>query len=266
MSELGKRKYVSDYVGPVGVRRVGIIRGGTKRGYMFNYARSYRKSGGIPSRYRGTLQRSGYYGRYTRRTQVARLRRGLNIEKKFFDTAISFAVDATGEVPATGQLNLIPQGVTESTRVGRVCQIKSLQMKIQCTYVPGVDTNGVGVMYLYLVQDKQCNGAAAAATDVLTSTDYKTAMINMSNSQRFRILRRWEYTFQSGAGVQTAFGRDVKVINEYVKMNLPLEFSSTTGAITEIKSNNLFLLAGSDAVTDDSINVAGTVRVRFTDI
>ena len=32
-------------------------------------------------------------------------------ELKFFDTALSFTCDATGEVPATGQLALIPQGI-----------------------------------------------------------------------------------------------------------------------------------------------------------
>lgn len=228
----------------------------------------YYKRRSVPGRYQGRLRRGGFYGRYSRGSQAARLRRGLHIEKKFFDTTLSFTFDATGEVPATGQLNLIPQGVTESTRVGRTAQIKSLQIRSLITYVPAADTLGVGTAYLYLVLDKQANGAAAAVTDVLTGTAMPLAMFNMANAERFKIIRKWTHTFQSGAGVSAAFGRDQWQLDDYVKLNLPIEYDSSaiTGAITTIRSNNLFLLAGSDATTDDEIACAGTVRLRFTDI
>lgn len=205
-----------------------------------------------------------YYGRFGR--QVQRLRKSLDIEKKYFDTAINFTYDATGEVPATGQLVLIPQGVTESTRVGRKCTIKSIQLRLTNTYVPGADTLGCTTAFLMLVLDKQANGAAAAATDVLTSTDFRQAMINLDNSERFVILKRFDMVLQAGAGVATAFGRDQKQIEYYKKCNIPIEYSSTAGAITEIKSNNLFFLAGTDQTTDDTVGCIGTVRVRFTDL
>jgi len=69
----------------------------------------------------------GSYGRYA----------GRGAELKFFDTSLSFLFDTTGEVPATGQLVLIPQGVTESTRVGRKCVIKSVHLKGITQGVPG---------------------------------------------------------------------------------------------------------------------------------
>lgn len=225
-----------------------------------------RKAYGVPSRYRGTFRRSGYYGRYTRGAQLRRLRRGLHIEKKFFDTTQTFAVDATAEVVATGQLCLIPQGVTESTRVGRTCQVKSLQIHMNGIYVPGADTVGSTTIYIALVLDKQCNGAAAAVTDILTGTNMTTALVNMANSDRFRIIRRWTKCMQAGAGVSGAFGRDAWQIDDFIKLNFQLEFSSTTGAITELKSNNLFIIAGSDQTTDDEVTFSGTARLRFTDI
>lgn len=222
---------------------------------------------GVPNRYRGYFRRSGFYGRYTRGAQLRRLRRGLHIERKFFDTNLAFNIDTTGEIPATGQLNLIPQGVTATTRVGRQCQIKSIQVRATVQYVPGADTVGSAQVWIYLVQDRQANGAAAAVTDVLTSDDFNIAMINLANSERFRVIRRWAITLQAGAGVQGAFGRDHKTIDEYIRVNTPVEFSSTTGAITELKSNNYFLMAGtSAAATDDEVAVAGTCRLRFTDL
>lgn len=209
----------------------------------------------IPPRLKGFLRTGGAYGRFG----------GPAGELKFFDTALSFAVDATGEVPATGQLALIPQGVTESTRVGRKATIKSIQIRGTMTYVPAASATGVAFAVIYVVQDTQCNGEAAAVTDVLDSNDLPSAMINLDNSMRFRILKKLRIPFVAPSGIQTAFSRVVKNLEVYMKCNIPLEFSSTTGAITELRSNNIFLLAGSDSGGDDTVNVIGTCRLRFTD-
>jgi len=230
------------------------------------FTNSFRRRSSAPKR-SGLYRRGGYYGRYNRSAQIRRVRRGLKVEKKFFDTALAFNVDTLAEVPATGQLNLIPQGVTESTRVGRQCTVKSLQVRYTITYTPAADTVGAANAWVYLVLDKQANGAAAAVTDVMTSTDFNVALLNLANSQRFKIIRRWSHSMQSGAGVSGAFGKDLKTVDEFIKTNKTLEFSSTTGAITELKSYNYFLMAGcSGAAVDDEVSVTGAVRLRFTDM
>lgn len=203
----------------------------------------------------GYTRTGGSYGRYA----------GRGAEYKFFDTANSFTFDTTGEVPATGQLNLIPQGVTESTRVGRKCVLKSIQMKGIVNSVPGAGGVGSTTAFMYLVLDKQANGAAAAVTDVLTGNLLTTAMRNLSNSQRFVVLKKWAWTLTAQAGVATAFAVTQRRFEFYKKCNIPLEFSSTTGAITELRSNNLFLLAGADNNSDDTIQMIGNTRVRFSD-
>jgi len=198
----------------------------------------------------------GFYGRF----------QGPAGELKFFDTALSFLVDATGEVPATGQLALIPQGVTQSTRVGRKCTVKSIQVRAQLTDLPAAAAVAATTIYLYLMQDTQCNGAAAGVTDVLTSSDFAQGMVNMANSGRFKIIKRWIMDFNSGAGVATALNRTAKHLEFYKKCSIPIEFSSTTGAITEIRSNNLFLMAGTGGgASDDTVSVTGTCRLRYSD-
>jgi len=203
---------------------------------------------------RGIERTGGYYGRFS----------GPKAENKFFDTTLSFNIDATGEVPATGQLNLIPQGVTESTRIGRKCTIKSIQIRGQLAYVPVADTSGTDNVFIYVVLDKQCNGAAAGISDVLTGAGMKAAMINLANSERFTILKRFQCVMTSNAGVSGAYSNNLRQIEWFHKCNIPIEFSSTTGAITEIKSNNLFLLAGSGSA-DDETAFSGTCRLRFAD-
>lgn len=189
-------------------------------------------------------------------------RKMLNDELKFFDTALSFTYDLTGEVPATGQLALIPQGDGESARDGRKAIIKSVQIRGLLQFDPAAAGDGSDVAYMYLVLDTQCNGAAAAITDVFTSSAMATNHVNLNNSQRFRILKKWVIEFNAQAGVTTAYNTVVKTIEWYKKCNIPMDWSSTTGAISEIRSNNLFLCAGS-GILDDQITFAGSCRLRF---
>lgn len=208
----------------------------------------------------GVGRTSGYYGRYNR-AQVSG-----GGEQKFFDTALSFTVDRTAEVPATGQLNLVPQGVEESQRIGRKITIKSIQLRGALRYAPGAGGTGGTSVTWYVVQDTQCNGAAAAILDVLTTNAMETGMINMANSTRFRILKKFTWNFQASAGVSAAFGTSVKTVQMYKKCDIPVEFSSTTGAITEIRSNNIFLLAGNESANDDDlVTMTGTCRIRYSD-
>jgi len=91
------------------------------------YARSsYKRIKPTRVPFKGYMRTAGFYGRYS----------GSSPELKFFDTALSFAIDTTVEVPATGQLSLIPQGVTQSTRVGRKATIKSIYLHGTAALVP----------------------------------------------------------------------------------------------------------------------------------
>jgi len=203
----------------------------------------------------GYTRTGGFYGR-------TKGRNGNIAETKFFDTSLSFTFDTTMEVPATGQLVLIPQGDTESSRDGRQCTATSIQIRATITLVPAAAANGGGTYYLYLVLDKQCNGAAAAVTDVFTSANSSLALANLENSDRFVILKKWVRPINVTAGVTTAYSNVCHVLEFYKKLNIPLTYSSTTGAITEIRSNNLFLVAGAQN-QDDTIQFGGVCRIRF---
>lgn len=201
--------------------------------------------------------------RYIKPTQRRRpLPPGALPEKKFFDTTLSFNVDSTMEVPATGQLVLIPQGDTSTTRDGRQCTIESIQIRASCIFVPGAAANAATLMHLFLILDRQANGAAAAVTDVFTSANSSLALLNLDNDDRFVIVKKWVKTFNSQAGATTAYNNQQDYIEWFKKVDIPLTFSSTAGAITELRTNNLFLVAGAQN-SDDLIQVGGICRVRF---
>jgi len=207
----------------------------------------------------GYSRTSGFYGRYGQ----AAIQQGLVPEKKFFDTLINFNFDATAEVPATGQLVLIPQGDTESTRDGRQCTVVSVQGRLLWTFAPAAAATATTTCFLYLIQDTQANGGAAAATDIFTSTNASIALHNLANSSRFLVLKKWKKTFNPQAGVSTAYNNTTYAMEFFKKCNMKLEFSGTTGAITELKSNNLFFYAGSDTLSDDTVSCSGFCRIRF---
>ena len=66
----------------------------------------------------GYTRSSGFYGRFAKP----------NGEMKFHDVDLDDAVIAAG-ANATASINLIAQGVTESTRVGRKCTITAINWR-----------------------------------------------------------------------------------------------------------------------------------------
>lgn len=229
-------------------REASAAEGGTKA------RRATKKKKGSKKFRKGYSRTSGYYGRFG----------GDSGEDKFFDTSLNFTVDTTGEVPATGQLALIPQGVTESTRVGRKCVLTSISIHAFLQFVPAAAATAATIVALYLMQDTQTNGAAAAATDVFNSTDFVSGHRNLSNSQRFLILKKWLVTMVAPSGVTTAYNNVIRPWHYYRRCKIPMEYSSTTGALTEIRTNNIFLMA-SALSSDDTVTINGQCRVRFSD-
>lgn len=193
---------------------------------------------------------------------------GPSKELKFLDTTLAFAVDATAEIPATGQLTLIPQDDTQSGREGRKCIVKSIWIK--GVFSAAFGTAGVAqadVAYVYVMQDTQANGAAPAVGDantgIFTSATLRDSGRTLSNVDRFKILHKFTIQMQNQSD-QSAGVTVVRPVEWYTKCQIPIEYdaSVTTGALTSIRSNNIFLVAGS-AITDDIINFNGICRIRF---
>ena len=221
-----------------------------------------RRFGTLRGRYAGYYRRSGYYGRYT----------GPRPELKFHDVDadLSAADRSNGVIVNTSSINLIAQGVTESQRVGRKCTIRSIAWRGQLKLTNPAGSGGPisQTTRLMVVLDKQCNGAAPNVDDILETTDWQS-FNNLANKNRFRTL--YDKTFvlnplsASGDGTANDFGEYDRAFTFFKKCSIPIEFDSTTGAITEIKSNNLVILAISD--TSNTVTTMNSkIRLRFSDM
>ena len=187
---------------------------------------------------KGYNRTGGYYGRY----------KGVTVgEKKFHDIDIDdAAVSVSGSILNSGSLCQIAQGTTESTRVGRKAVIRSINWRYQINL--GSETtvaNGADTVRIVLYKDKQANGQTATVTDILETANYQSFR-NLANSARFQILLDKLVTVSSGGGAGNGTtDATLPVIRNYSffkKCKIPIEYSSTTGAIGEIRSNNLGVL------------------------
>lgn len=192
-------------------------------------------------------------------------------ELKFFDTALSFTVDNTAEIPVTGQLALIPQGDTQSSRDGNKAFVKSIYVHGIMYFAPGAATSAATVVYMYLVQDTQANGAAATVADansgIFTNANLALAARTIVNTERFRVLKAWTVEMNSQAGVSGAFNGLMKAFSFYKTCDIPLLFdaSAADGSLPTIRTNNIFLVAGTGGLNDDEVTVNGLCRLRFSD-
>jgi len=201
-----------------------------------------------PSVYPGFTRAAGYYGRP---------------ELKFFDTTVtSTGVSATGTILSTS-LNLIPEGTTESNRIGRKCLVTSVSL-IGSIELPGAliaaHGDATDIVRFIVYVDKQCNGATATVADLLENATFRSHY-NLANESRFRILSDTSRSLNANVFGSTNFG-DFEIPLKYKKkLKVPVEFDSTTGALTEVRSNNIGVLAisrfGLAAITYDA-------RVRFS--
>lgn len=194
------------------------------------------------------------------------------LEKKFFDV-----VSAADEpLPATGgpmgttlgtpglSLNAVDVGIKPFQMVGRKITIKSIEARFMLALE---DTPSASNVYrLFLVLDKQFNGAQPTWTDIIRqSTAF--GMRELDNQNRFQIIKEWNGNLDAQIiNVMTSNSEPVKqYFHWYKKCNIDIEFAEQAGGNrtqTEIKSNNLSVWGASDSGV---VNYQGTWRIRFTD-
>lgn len=206
----------------------------------------------------GYTRNKGFYGRYKSTASQ---------ELKFRDTTVTANAPATvGNLDAS--LHAIPQGVAENERVGRKIWIKDIEVRGSfelLTRFAGPNT-GFARARLLIAIDKQCNGAVVGANEVLESNDIDS-FYEQSNSGRFTILLDEVYLLNTRTLNNDAvprFANNTRSFRFKKSLNLPVEFTGATGAITEIQSNNIFMQHIGDQ-GGGLIQLDLSIRTRYTD-
>ncbi len=187
---------------------------------------------------------------------------GLSGELKFHDGAKALTAAAPAGAIFSSSLVLIPQGITESSRIGRKCVVKSLHMTFTVV-LPHVatDTKASDSYRIIVYKDKQANGATATVLGILEAAQFDSYR-NLSNSGRFVALYDKTKTINAQANESGSNSQMETTWSINLRCAMPLEYSGITGAITELTSNNIGVLVV-DRTT--AVTVGYTWRVRFSD-
>ncbi len=173
--------------------------------------------------------------------------------------------------PTEGALNALAQADGPSSRDGRAVILKSVHVRGVIDTTVSTDGSEALVYRVVLYCDKQTNGAAPNAEDVFvdpSDADLDAFTLrNLAFSKRFRILSDQWYDAHAVAGYGN--GSTNKLFYKKImfkidkKLNIPVNYTGTTAAISTIVDNSLHLLIVAGPTSGAQANAKYTSRVRF---
>ena len=191
-------------------------------------------------------------------------------ELKFHDLDINDSSIAVGATIAEDSVITIAQGTDESTRIGRKVTVRQINWRFSIALNSQTDQSDPpkgDVVRILLFLDKQANLATAGTTDILESADYQS-FNNLANKRRFRTLMDRTYTIGHSLaqtdGTNTGGYAETLIHDEfYKKVNIPIEYTGSTGAIGQVTSNNIGVMTLSK---NGTATFESKMRVRFSDV
>ncbi len=217
-----------------------------------------RKYGGHRKFKRGRVGRRKYQPVSTRLRAYTRNYLASDVELKTHDTDCDVATVANTGVGF--DLCAIAQGTTDVARLGRKITVKGVYIAATLSGITQTSTLANYCGRISLVLDTQANGATVTTPNIFNNTIGVWADIagkpslnpvNLRQKARFKLLWTKDVVFYvtGGAGegaADSTFHYPGYCIKKFVKLDLPVVYDSTTGAITEIRSNNLLLMMHGD--------------------
>lgn len=182
---------------------------------------------------------------------------------KDIDANVDFNTTATMTL-----LNGLAPGTSASQRVGMKIAVRSIELHMHATSTTG--TGDEQVARLSIVLDRQPNGAAPSAiTDIITASSV-SAMRNLANRKRFKLLWDKRYPFGSTITNASTGTPTTRVMKLYMKFRRPIIVdynSGVAGTVADISTNSLYLLTlGTVAPGNGDVTATFYARIRYTDM
>lgn len=213
-----------------------------------------RVSGSYKVRRTGLTRKVGYYDRFNRLDKT---------EQKFIDIDMLPNVVTQSLALVSDLLVLIPQGVTESERIGRKAFIRSIAWRYTLKMPRQTSTPASDIIRFLLVIDKQCNGVVATGAEIFEHPTSLHSFRNLVNVGRFRVLMDRTVSLNPlVSDTATDVNEFMRTGSFYHKCNIPIEYSGALGTTIERKSNNISAFALSQ---NGVAEITSSFRLRFTD-
>lgn len=199
-------------------------------------------------------------------TNTSLFQKGGGVEKKWLDSNVTLVTSGSGAASVT-LLNGISQGTTSNTRIGSRIEVKSVQFRYN--FQNGTSATGVAPIRIKIVYDKESNGAAPTATDIMAS-DAIDALNNLNTAGRFITMFDQTWNPIAGPGTSATAGAwQAQVLDGFIKCNLPTKYNGgNAGTIADISSGSIYVLCWTNGATfgGGGLDSNGNFRIRYTDI
>lgn len=174
--------------------------------------------------------------------------RGKSAEIKNFElnnTSLFLALSVQGVID-------VSEGVGATQRIGSKIQLRSIDVLMNV--VTASAAAALNPCSIFLIWDKQSNGAVAAATDIFQSVTTNLNFGQIFNLERFQVLRRFNVNLDAAGGLS-------KTIQAHVPINELVRYPDATNPP---RTNNL-LIVRLDASAVSPCVIQYTTRVKFCD-
>lgn len=202
------------------------------------------------------IKRHATYRNFRRGMRIYRdvrwLKSVINVEKKYSDLNATIAPSTT---PTLVLLNGLQLGDTSTTREGQTIKMFSVQLKLVGTINSAATTTNVRVI---IFRDKQPNGAAPTAANILANSTGINSPLNITYGRRFLVYcdKQRTLSINGTEGMKMWIYKRLKFHTQYTTGNV--------GDITDISTNSLYALIMSDQATNTP-SVAYYFRIRWID-
>lgn len=179
----------------------------------------------------------------------------------FVDVAsATYALDTTGSITL---LNIVPQGTSNSERVGKRIMLKSLQFRGQ--QATGATATSTETAYI-IVYDRRPCGNLPAITDVLDTINPRS-FNNDTNSARFKILKRVDRVLIGSVANTLTTSSNFNEDWFLSLKGLAQVFNAAgTGAIGDIDEGAIYLITIGATVAGTAAGLlVGGFRTRYLD-
>lgn len=211
-------------------------------------------------------------------------------ERKWLDTPAALSANNTeiSNIMKIYLLNGMDLGTTPNTRKGNIIRIRNIN--VRGTVEHGIVGNGVcdaSLISIWLLWDKQTNGVQFSAADFLqygdstatpTMGDPASCFINMSNSRRFVVIRRYMKALgpvEKDTGFSGMSGSpSIDQIDWSIDVDLMTVYNRNTsapGTVSQITTGALYLVFVGDiqaftAPDDFAWKSLWHARIRYEDV
>lgn len=208
----------------------------------------------------------------------------LGVENKFYDqyivstnagTTAGTPIILSPQATAAFTLNTVVQGDGESNRDGRAINMLSLHFRANVRLPPQQNltasvTSASGCIWIIL--DKQCNGAVPSATDIFSVLGGTTCHdVNLFNnlqfSKRFVVLKKMKYRLgYKAAGYDGVnfdiFGEEISFDKTINLKGMTVNYSGTSENVSNITDNSITVWFVSNSASTPVISWRSRLRFK----